>query len=281
MSPFSLDRAAARRAFSRAAGTYDQAAVLHREVAARLMERLECIRLDPRRVLDAGCGTGAALPALAGRYRRAQVLGLDFALPMLAAARRRRRWRRSFRLLGGDLHALPLAAGTVDLVFSNLALQWCDPAAVFAEFRRLLAPGGLLMFTTFGPDTLKELRAAWAAVDPAPRVHEFEDMHNLGDMLLAAGFGDPVMDVEYFTLTYRRLEDLVADLRGLGARNAAAARPRGLTGRGRLAALRAACEAYRDADGRLAVTYEVVYGHAWAGPPAGGGVAVAPPVRGG
>lgn len=283
MSGMELDRRAVRRAFEHAAETYDQAAVLHREVAARMLERLEYIRVAPHRILDAGCGTGDALPQLAGRFRKARVMGLDFALPMLDRARRRRRWGRRFEVVAGDLHALPLADASLDLVFSNFALQWCDARSAFAEFRRVLRPHGLLMFTTFGPDTLKELRRAWQAVDDAPRVHRFEDMHNLGDWLLAAGFSDPVMDVDRFTLTYADLSGLVADLRRLGACNAAAGRPRGLTGKGRAVALQRACTAWRDGDGRLPATYEVIYGQAWVGaetaPGRGVRVAVPEPVK--
>jgi len=148
-------------------------------------------------------------------------------------------------------------------VFSNLMLQWCqDPDAVFGECRRVLKPGGLLTFTTFGPDTLVELRRAWAAADSRTHVNRFIDMHDLGDALVRSGLAEPVMDVERFTLTYAEVRDLMRDLKDIGAHNANAGRPRGLTGKGTLARMTAAYEAFRK-DGRLPATYEVVYGQAW------------------
>jgi len=158
------------------------------------------------------------------------------------------------------------------MVFSNLMLQWCnDPDRVFSEFNRVLRPGGLLLFTSFGPDTLKELRAAWGAADGHTHVSRFIDMHDLGDALLRAGLGEPVMDAETITLSYTDVRGLMRDLKTMGARNATAGRSRGLTGRRRLAAMEASYERLRT-DGRLPATWEVVYGHAWAGTtPAGPG----------
>lgn len=267
------DKAQMRRAFARAAAGYDAAAVLQQEVGRRLLARLDLIRFTPGRVLDAGCGTGACLPGLRERYPRAELLALDIAEPMLALARRRGGWwqrrRRPVRCLCGDVERLPLRDESVDLVFSNLTLQWCaDLPAVFAELQRVLRPGGLLLFTSFGPDTLHELRASWAQVDAAPHVNVFPDMHHVGDWLLQTPFADPVTDVERITLTYEDLLGIMRDLKAIGAHNVLGGRPRGLTGKARLAALREAYEAHRR-DGRLPVTYEVVYGHAWK-PQAGG-----------
>jgi malonyl-CoA O-methyltransferase len=259
-----IDKAAARRAFGRAAPRYDGAAVLQREIADRMLERLDYIRLEPRLVLDLGAGTGYAIDGLQRRFRGARVLALDFAEGMLHQARRRGSWRRRPECLCADAEHLPLADGTVDLIFSNATFQWCnDLARTFAECARVLRPGGLLLFSTFGPDTLKELRAAWSTVDGHPHVSGFIDMHDIGDTLLRARLADPVMDAERLTLTYERVADLMRDLKQLGASNAANARPRGLTGRRRLAAVEAAYEAQRAA-GRLPATYEVVYGLGWA-----------------
>ena len=277
MSQDPIDQARARRAFARAAAGYDAAAVLQREIADRLLERLDYVRLDPRRVLDLGTGTGYAVGPLQRRYRKARVIALDFAHPMLLRARRRGTWLRRPLCLCADAERLPLADGAADLIVSNSTLQWCnDPAAVFAECLRVLGPGGLLMFSTFGPDTLKELRAAWSGVDGHTHVSPFPDMHDLGDALVQARFADPVMDTERLTVTYSRLPDLMADLKGIGAHNATAARPRGLTGPRRLAAVTAAYERERQGDGRLPATYEVVYGHAWAPlqKPVDGGIGV-------
>jgi malonyl-CoA O-methyltransferase len=262
--PAPIDKHRARRAFSRAADTYDEVAVLQREIGDRMLERLDYVRLEPRVVLDAGCGTGAAIDSLARRYRKARIIALDFALPMLAHARRRGSWLRRPGCVCGDIEHLPLRDHSVDLLFSNVVLQWStDLERVFAECCRVLRPGGLLMFTTFGPDTLKELRAAWAEVDGHSHVSPFSDMHDIGDLLVKASFADPVMDAEWLTVTYSGVDDLMRDLKVLGAGNATAERPRGMTGKERMAAMRSAYESFRSAD-RLPATYEVVYGHAWA-----------------
>lgn len=264
---YRVDPAAVRASFDRASAAYDEAAVLQTEVRGRLLERLDYVRLEPAVVLDAGCGTGAALPALMARYPRSRVLALDLAEGMLRQARaRRRRWRRP-RALCADAAALPLADGSVDLIFSNLMLQWCnDLDAVFREFRRVLSPRGLLSFTSFGPDTLKELREAWRAVDEGVHVNRFVDMHDVGDAMVRAGLAEPVLDVDHARLTYPDVIALMRDLKAIGAHNVTSGRPRGLTGRRRLAALAAAYERHRRG-GRLPATWEVVYGQAWA--PAG------------
>ncbi len=271
-----IDKRRARRSFERAAPGYDDSAVLQREMADRLLERLDYVRLTPERVLDLGCGTGYAVGSLHRRYRRAQVVALDFALPMLAQARRRGSWLRRPQCLCADAERLPLADSAVDLIVSNATLQWCnDLPGTFAEALRVLRPGGLFMFTTFGPDTLKELRAAWSAVDGYTHVSPFGDMHDLGDALVRTHFADPVMDAERITLTYNRLTDLMRDLKGIGARNATDLRPRGLTGPRRLAEMERTYELSRR-DGRLPASFEVVYGHAWVPEqkPMAGGIAV-------
>ncbi|MEY6434090.1 malonyl-ACP O-methyltransferase BioC [Thioalkalicoccus limnaeus] len=276
MSLALIDKAAARRAFTRAAPAYDGVALLQQEIEQRLLARLDYIRLDPRLVLDLGAGTGHAVDGLQRRFRRAPVLALDFAESMLHQARRRGRWGRRPLCLCADAERLPLADGCVDLIFSNAMFQWCnDLERTFGECLRVLRPGGALLFSTFGPDTLKELRAAWAAVDGETHVSGFLDMHDIGDALVRARFADPVMDVDRLTVTYDRVRDLMRDLKQLGAHNAAVDRPRGLTGRRRLAAVEAAYERERR-EGRLPATYEVVYGLAWVGQqkPVDGGVAI-------
>jgi len=257
-----LDARLIRRSFDRASATYDASAVLQREVRSVLIERLDLTKLEPRVVLDAGAGTGQACPALKRRYPKARVLALDFAFGMLKAAAARRSWFRPFFVLGADAARLPLADASVDLVLSNFMLPWCDPDAVFAEFRRVLAPRGFLTFTSLGPDTLRELRAAWAQVDPHRRVLEFVDMHDLGDALVRAGFSEPVLDVERYTLEYADVHALARDLKAVGASNAARERLRGLTGPRTFAAMQSAYEVHRRAD-RLPATYEVVFGQAW------------------
>ena len=259
-----IDKAQARRAFERAAPRYDEVAVLQREIGQRMIDRLDYVRLQPRVVLDAGCGTAVATAGLASRYPDADIVALDFAHGMLRHARGQGGFARLPHWVCGDIEALPLANGSVDLVYSNAALQWStDLAGTLADLARVLRPGGLLMFSTFGPDTLAELRAAWAQVDGHSHVSSFADMHDIGDLLLHARFADPVMDCERLTVTYETVDDLMGDLKLLGAHNVTVGRARGLTGRRRLDAMRTAYERFRR-DGRLPATYEVVYGHAWA-----------------
>jgi len=261
--PPSLDARWTRRSFDRAAATYDAAAVLQAEVRGQLLERLDLTRLEPGVVLDVGAATGQGARALKQRYPGARVIAVDASLGMLRRAARRRAWFRPFALLGADAAQLPLADASVDLAFSNLLLPWCDPDALFVELRRVLAPRGLLTLTGLGPDTLKELRAAWASVDGHARVGEFIDMHDVGDALVRAGFAAPVLDVERYTLRYSDVQGLAADLKSTGARNAAAGRLKGLTSPRKFAAMQRAYEAQR-MDGRLPATCEVVFAQAWA-----------------
>lgn len=263
-----FDKRAVRRSFDRAATTYDAAAVLQHEVCRRSLERLDFIRHAPTRILDAGCGTGNAWKGLSARYPGARIVGLDLAPGMLRQAGSTVPWHQRLMRRGplavcGDLERLPLASGSIDLAWSNLALQWVNalPRA-FAEMRRVLAPGGLFLFTTFGPDTLKELRAAQSDIDNHPHVSRFVDMHDIGDMLVEGGFADPVIDMETFTLTYDDARAVMRDLKSIGAHNAAADRPSALSGKKWLAAVERNYEGFRR-DGKLPATFEVIYGHAW------------------
>lgn len=256
-----------RRAFEHAASSYDAAAVIHREVGTRLLEHLDPIRIEPSLVVDLGCGTGGSFDALARRYPRAALAGIDLAHPMLAQARSRTPWwrravgLRTPLLVCADAERLPLASGSAGLVFSNLALQWCRPEALFAEAARVLPAGGLFLFSTFGPDTLRELRASFAAADTGDHVNTFVDMHDLGDGLVHAGFADPVMEMEVVTLEYSSVEALSRDLKSVGA-TALPARKQGLAGRSGWKRMAERYEAFRR-NGALPATYEVVYGHAW------------------
>ena len=242
----------------------------------RLLDRLDFVKLEPKVILDLGAGTGHASRALKERYPRAQVVALDLAQGMLTEAKRRIGWLRRFERVCADAGLLPLKDRSVDLVVSNLMLQWCDPPdTVLGEVRRILKPGGLFTFTSLGPDTLRELRMAWSSVDDRPHVHRFIDMHDLGDALVRAGLAEPVLDVENFTLTYQDARTLMRELKAIGARNAAQQRSSGLTGRSALRSLERAYEQFRQ-EGVLPATYEVVYGQAWGrvderGPGPGGG----------
>jgi malonyl-CoA O-methyltransferase len=263
LAAYALDPIGVRRSFDRAAATFDAAAVLHAEVRGNLLQRLQLAAFTPRVVVDLGAGTGHVSRALKRRYPDALVIALDSSSGMLRAAARRRSWLRRFALVRANAEHLPLANGSVDLILSNLMLQWCNPDAVFAECRRVLAPRGLLSFTTLGPDTLRELRTAWARADSCSHVHQFIDMHDLGDALVRCGFASPVLDVEHYTLTYSDFTQVAADLKATGAHNATAGRAKGLTGRGKFAAMQAVYETFRQ-EGRLPATYEVVFGQAWA-----------------
>ncbi len=260
-----IDVARVRRAFSRAAPAYDAIATLQHQVEAELLDRLELLKDAPQRILDVGAGPGRASAAMRKRFPKAEVIALDLALPMLREAKSRAGWWKPFRRVCGDARALPIADQSVDLVFSSLCLQWCeDLESVFDEFRRVLRPGGWLLCSTFGPDTLTELRQSWAAVDDDPHVNVFIDMHDVGDRLLSAGFRDPMLDVEHYDLRYSDPKVLMRELKGIGAGNADAERARGLTGKRKLATLLAAYEGFRGDDGRYPASYEVVYAQAQA-----------------
>ena len=260
---YAIDKQLARRAFDRAADTYDAAAVLQNEIGDRLIERLDYIRLQPRRILDLGAGTGFFTAALLKRYRKADVIALDIAARMLQRVQARGGWFRKPQCVCADAETLPFADDSFEFIFSNLMLQWCtDLESTLKELRRVLAPGGLLMFTTFGPDTLMELRASWEAVDGYTHVNAFMDMHDVGDTLVSTRWAEPVMDSERITMTYRTLPALMQDLKHIGAHNVTAGRLRGLTGKHHMQQLTGAYERFRE-DGVLPASYEVVYGHAW------------------
>lgn len=258
-----LDPRLVRRAFDRASAKFDANAAVHGELRQRLLERLDIVRLQPAIVIDLGAGTAHAARALQDRYRSAYVVAVDLSEGMLRQARRQQRFIRRFGRVMSDAHTLAFGSATVDLAFSNLMLQWCaDPDRVFGELARVLKPQGLLTFTALGPDTLRELRSAWAPIDSAVHVHRFIDMHDLGDALMRAGFAEPVMDTERLTITYRDVDALLNELIGSGSSNLARGRARGLA-RSTLRALRVNYESFR-VESRLPVTLEVVYGHAWA-----------------
>ncbi len=257
-----LDAGAVLRNHDRASATYDASAILQAQLRQQMIERLDWIAFEPETILDLGCGTGHGAIALAARWPRARVIALDAAPGMLRELARHDATGRCERILG-DALAVPLPDASVDLIFSSLLMHWCeDIDALFVEVARLLRPRGLYTFSTFGPDTLIELHSAWRAADRNPHVHLFADMHDIGDGLVRAGFAEPVLDVTRYTLTYPDVRALMRDLKAIGSQNAATARLRGLTGRGRLRAVEEAYESRRR-DGALPASYEVVFGQAW------------------
>ncbi|MFZ1181310.1 MAG: methyltransferase domain-containing protein [Herbaspirillum sp.] len=275
-----IDLLLVRRLFSTPARVAESD-FLRREVAARMLERLLLVKIAPQHMLDAGCGEGADIVSLQQRFADARIIGLDGAFNMLLLARERRQMAQSAidRLLtrwlpsagpgsaGGlvcaDFARLPFAARALDMVWSNLALHWHpQPDRVFTEWRRVLQVEGLLMFSCFGPDTFRELRIAFERIDAVSHSLPFVDMHDLGDMLVHAGFSTPVMEMENITVTYDTPSHLLADLRAWGG-NPLESRRRGLLGRAAHTRLLNALEQLRDADGKIPLTFEVIYGHAF------------------
>lgn len=262
-----INKTLARLSFEKAAADYDEAAVLQREIGNRLLERLDYIRFQPQRILDVGAGTGDCSFYLADFYNKSEVIVLDFATTMLQQAKQKRSWKQRlssrYKFVTADAYYLPFIDNSVDMIFSNLALQWCaDLEHVFKEFRRVLKPNGMLLFSTFGPDTLKELRTCWQQVDDYTHINDFIDLHVVGDAMVKSGFSDPVMDMEMITVTYPDAKSIMRDLKQIGAHNVNQQRAKGLTGKQTLQKLMTAYEDFRS-NNVLPVTYEVIYGHAW------------------
>jgi len=263
-----FDQARVRRAFDNAAENYEQFAVLQNEVCKRLLEKLEIVKISPEFILDAGSGTGSAIPTLFERYKKAQIVALDLSENMLNKSGEHGGFFRSPHLVCADIEHLPFADHSFDLVYSSLSMQWCnDLNAVLMQARRVLKPGGLFVFTTFGPDTLKELRHSWGKIDDVNHVNQFVDMHDIGDALLLDGFAEPVMEAEIMTVTYDSVDEIMHDLKAIGANvTAESARDkqkvRGLAAKSILHTVRHAYEQFRQ-DGLLPATYEIIYGHAW------------------
>jgi malonyl-CoA O-methyltransferase len=262
---FGIDRQAVARAFDRASVSYDAAAALQDRVRNELLSRLDELQQQPRSVLDLGAGTGHGTRALKRRFPNAVVVAVDIAPGMLEQARQQSRWLRRFERVRADAYALPFADAAFDLVFSNLMIQWCDDLdAVFGEIARVLKPGGLLLFSTFGPGTLAELRDAWSASDASNHVNHFFDAHALGSALMQARLSEPVLDVDRSVETYPDVMTLMRELKAIGAHNVTQGRTRGLTGRRRLAAMMRSYETHRR-DGKIPATWEVIHATAWGG----------------
>lgn len=260
-----LDKRQIAHAFSRAAQSYDAAAVIQHAVREEQLDRLNLLRLEPKRILDLGSGTGKGSSALSQRYKRSDIIALDLAHGMSVLHKKALpRFRNRIRPLCADQDQLPIADNSVDMIFSNLALQWSQSLDhALQECRRVLSEEGVICFTTVGPDTLIELRQAWQSVDEDQvPIHQFLDMHDIGDAMIRAGFAEPVLDVERYTLTYPNLRSLLDDLKAIGATYADAQRSTSRLTRSKLKALSQSYEAHR-LDGSLPLSYEVVFVQAW------------------
>ena len=274
------DRRAALIRLQRASATFDSADAIHSEARTRLLARLPLFNLNPRRVVDLGAATGKASTELATLYPDARIFAMDLCWHMTIRSRNRCRCLDRVATICGDAERMPVRGNSIDLVFANLLLPWCDPGEVFLEAARVLRDGGLLLFTTVGPDTLMEVRKAWSEVDDGVHVHGFVDMHDLGDLANRSGLAEPVLDIDRLTVTYPDVGGLVSDLRACGATNVAHGRRSQLTGRSRWNAFRDRLESQRSAAG-LSISVELIFGQAWgAGRPAtrGGGDRVGIPV---
>ena len=260
----SSELSSVRRAFDKAADSYDEYAILQRAVADELLETLTLFTIKPQRIVDLGSGTGYCASELTTQFPKAKLIQCDISENMLKVARgKSRRWFNRHGYLCADISALPLQDDSVDLVFSSLSFQWCsDLDRLFSECRRVLQPDGLLIFSSLGPDTLKELRAVFATKDNDPHVHDFIDMHDVGDALIRAGFAAPVLQTDHLTMTYNTMQDVMRDLRGIGAANKTQSRRRGLSTKAMFRQAERKYEAFRR-EGLLPATYEVVYAHAF------------------
>ena len=260
----------------------NSSAFLRREIADRMREKLALVKLEVSRVVDAGCGAAEDLPHLRQTFPEARVIGLDASETLLRSAKQSANaastgveklmkkflpssWHASneIDLLCANFAELPFASNSLDVIWSNLALHWHpQPDFVLKEWRRSLRVGGLCMFSCFGPDTLKELRQAFVDVDEQAHLLDFIDMHDFGDMAVHAGLATPVMDMEKLSLRYEKIEQLLADVRALGGNPLPRPGERVLS-RAKYRQLLERLEAMRGSDGRIPLTIEVVYGHAF------------------
>jgi len=271
VNPGKLNQLHVRSGFDRAATRFAGADFVHRTAAEGLMQRLQPIAIAPRHVVDLGSALGAGSRQIARHFPKARILSIDRSAPMLKRAKDSRGWFSKVRELQADAAQLPLASGSVDYVFANLLLPWIDDVpACLREVARVLRKDGVFLFSTLGPDSLTVIRQAWSSVDDGPHVHHFADMHNLGDAVMQAGLSDPVLDIDYLSITYRDSGAILADLAAAGARNSLRDRRRSLTGKGRVARFRESLDD-RAIDGVIELKLELVYGHAF-----GRGVAASP-----
>lgn len=259
---YALDKSQIAKSFNKIAANYDQVAILQREIAHRLVERLDYINIHPEVIVELGSATGYCTQLIQQRYPQAKIIAIDLAFNMLSYAIEKS--PTQINPICADAYHLPLQDNSVDLIISNMMLPWCDDhEMLFRECHRVLRPEKLLMFTTLGPDTLKELRLSWASVDNYPHVNVFTDMHDIGDALVQAQFLDPVMDSENIQLLYPRTELILQDLKMMGSQNMNCDKRKSLISKSKHTQLLSEYEKYRLDSGEVPVSCEITYGHAW------------------
>jgi len=256
-----LDTKSVIRNFKRRAENYKKHAWLMSEMSGQLLQRLEYMNFEPETILDMGCGPHDCYVHLQERYNKANIFGIDICEAMLQQVR-----IHSSKLICANAHKLPLKTNSVDLIIANGLLLWCNLTVLFKECFRILAPEGIFLFSSFGPDTLNELMTIFKKIDNYPHTYTFLDMHDVGDSLLASGFADPVMDMDFVTVTYDTMTTLFDDLRGAGMSNLHSERRRGLMTPNTLQKLQLAYEALRLENNELPASFEIIYGHGWIPP---------------
>lgn len=259
-----IDKQLIAESFSKAAEQYEQFAFLQKEVASRTFERLSYMKVKPNAILDAGCGTGLCSRELRSLFSKSKISAIDIAPGMIELANNKQKLFRKIDYQVADIDDLPYDNNSFDMIFSNLTIQWVpDLTKTFLELNRVLKPGGLLIFSTLGPDTLFELKESWESVDAGKHVNQFIDMHIVGDQVFNSGFENTVMDRDIITLTYQTIKGLMNDLKAIGAHNLNGDRSKGMLGKNKFKQLEQAYEMFRNQDKVLPATYEVIYGHAW------------------
>ena len=269
---YTIDKNRVAQSFSYAAQQYDNSTILRQQTADELLDRLSFITVQPKAILDLGSGTGRNISLLAKKYPKAKIIALDIAQAMLKKAKYKfqhglnvKHWLPNYQnpvYIGGDADAMPLANNSIDIVYANLSLQWCDFEKCFAEIQRILRPNGLLTCALLGPDTLNELRQAWAKVDDYAHVNIYYDAHDLGEAMINTPLVEPVLDIDRITFSHKTAIALMKNLKEIGAHNINKSRRHGLTGKMTLRKVANAYEPFRH-NGLLPASYEIIYAHAW------------------
>lgn len=249
------------KAFNRRASTYAKYALMQQEVGNRMLERLNYFKINPKRILDLGCGNGYFSSKLKLLYPHAVVIGADFALNMLMEEKS----QATLACCANILH-LPFESESFDFIFSNQVIHWADSySELFQEMHRVLTPGGCFLFSTLGSESFKELNQAWAKADLFVHAHDFPDMHDIGDELMNQNFLDPVMDRDEISIHYSSVKSLLKSVQAQGVSNIHPGRNKGLTTPRVYQKFVKAYEQLATIDGSIPLSYEIIQGHAWKG----------------